>query len=478
MRYFAVLAAICGLYFSSRAVAAPFDELSERLERFDEEDMPRESRRTDRFASQRQTRTADAPESPAPDSAFSKGGQLDHRRHDEGHNDTGHVDNGHYDDGHYDDGGSVWDETYDDWGGGCPGGWCGLAACQCRQFWGRAEYLQWWVRGSDTPPLVTTSPDGTQPPTAGILPAATVLFGNERINTKGRSGGRFTLGYWFDGCDSIGVENTFLFLGDAQQSYENGNPILARPFINDGTQDAVLVSLPGIVSGNIAVTSNSKVYGNEINLRRALYIDGCRRIDLLAGYRFFQMSEQLRIGTNTVSLDPSIPVTVGTAFSIFDSFHTRSQFNGGQLGINSQHYFGCWSVDLLAKVALGGMSQTVTISGNTTVTPPGGATTSSAGGVLALPSNMGQFTRSRFAVIPEFGVNLHRQLNPCWKVNLGYTIMVVTNVVRPGDQIDLNVDPNQFPPPATSGPFTAPAFAFNDSDIWLQGLNVGLEYNY
>jgi hypothetical protein len=54
----------------------------------------------------------------------------------------------------------------------------------------------------------------------------------------------------------------------------------------------------------------------------------------------------------------------------------------------------------------------------------------------------------------------------------------VTNVIRPGDQVDLNVDPNQFPPPATSGPFTAPAFAFHDSDIWLQGLNVGLEYNY
>ena len=474
MRYLAVLAAICGFCFSSWASAAPFDELSERLERFDDEDLPRETRRTDRLASQRQTRTADAQESPVPDSAFSKGGQLDHRRHDEGQSDGGRYEGDHYDDG------SVWDEPFDDLCGGCPGGWCNLAACQCRQFWGRAEYLQWWVRGSDTPPLVTTSPEDTSPQVAGILPAATILFGNERINTKGRSGGRFTLGYWFDCCDSIGIENTFLFLGDAQQSYENGNPILARPFVNTITDqnDAVLISLPGIVSGNIAITSNSKVYGNEVNLRRALYIDGCRRVDLLAGYRFFQMSEQLRIDTNTVSLDPSSPVTVGTTFNIFDSFHTRSQFNGGQLGINSQHYFGCWSVDLLAKLALGGMSQTVTISGNTVVTPPGGASTSSAGGVLALPSNMGQFTRSRFAVIPEFGVNLHRQLNPCWKVNLGYTIMVVTNVVRPGDQIDLQVDPNQFPPPATAGPFTSPAFAFNDSDIWLQGLNVGLEYNY
>jgi hypothetical protein len=476
MRYLAVLAAICGSCFSSWASAAPFDELSERLERFDDEDMPRQSRRTDRFASQRQTRTADAQAAPVPDSAFSKGGQLDHRRQGEGQYDSGGYENGHFDDG------SVWDEPFDDCGDGCGGGWC-WGGCKCRQFWGRAEYLQWWVRGSETPALVTTSPEDTSPAVAGILPAATVLFGNDRINTKGRSGGRFTLGYWFDCCDSIGIENTFLFLGDAQQGYQNGSigsPILARPFINanTGNQDAVLVAFPGIVTGNIAVTSNSKVYGNEVNLRRALYIDGCRRIDLLAGYRFFQMSEQLGVATNTISIDPSIPITVGTTFNIFDSFHTRSQFNGGQLGINTQHYFGCWSLDLLAKVALGGMSQTVTISGNTVVTPPGGSQSSNPGGVLALPSNMGQFTRSRFAVIPEFGVNLHRQLNPCWKVNLGYTIMVVTNVVRPGDQIDLNVDPRQFPPPATSGPFTQPSFAFHDSDIWLQGLNVGLEYNY
>jgi hypothetical protein len=464
MRYLAVLTAICGFCFSSWATAAPFDELAERLERFDDEDMPRESRQTERFASQRQTRTSEPQEAPHSDSVL---------------NGDGRFDDGRYDDGHFDDG-SLWDEPCDTCGGGSPGDWC---ACRFHQFWGRAEYLQWWVRGSSTPALVTTSPDGTQPVTAGILPGATVLFGNDRINTKGRSGGRFTLGYWFDCCDTIGIENTFFFLGDAQQGYfnnSNGSPILARPFVNSntGAQDAVLVALPGIVTGNIDVTSNSKIYGNEVNFRRALYIDGCRRIDLLAGYRLFQMSEQLRIATNTTSLDPSIPVTVGTTFNIFDSFQTRSQFNGGQLGINTQHYFGCWSVDLLAKVALGGMTQTVTIDGQTIVTPPRSTSSTDRGGVLALPSNMGQFSRSRFAVIPEFGVNLHRQLNSCWKVNLGYSLIVVTNVVRPGDQIDTRVDPNQFPPPATAGPFTAPAFAFHDSDIWLQGLNVGLEYNY
>jgi hypothetical protein len=53
--------------------------------------------------------------------------------------------------------------------------------------------------------------------------------------------------------------------------------------------------------------------------------------------------------------------------------------------------------------------------------------------------------------------------------------MLLTNVVRPGDQIDLNVDPDLFPP-AISG--SQPKFVFRDADIWLQGINVGIECNF
>ena len=471
MRYLVVVAALCGCWYSSWAAAAPFDDLANRLEQFDEQDVPRKSRSRDNwndeidmqrpsrsrdhFASYPQSKTAEAVPAPVPQ-----------------------ADNGPTNEGPYDDE-PIWDQGFD----GCDGGWCGFGSCQCRQFWGRAEYLEWWVRGSNTPPLVTTSPSGTPVGVAGVLPGASVLFGDQRINGQGRSGGRFSLGYWFDNCDTVGVEDTFLFLGNVHERFDassDGSPILARPFFNtdSGLQDAVLIAFPAVVVGSISVTSDSRVYGNEINMRRALYIDGCRRVDLLAGYRFFQLNEDLRVTTNTTSIATDTPIQVGTRFGIFDSFQTRSQFNGGQLGINWRCYGGCWGLDLLAKVAVGGMTQTVSIDGQTVVTPPQGQTSTSRGGILAQNSNIGQFQRSRFAVLPEFGVNLHRQLNACWKLNIGYSLLIVTNVVRPGDQIDTQLDPNQFPPPATAGPFTFPKFAFNDSDIWLQGINVGLEYNF
>jgi hypothetical protein len=369
--------------------------------------------------------------------------------------------------------------SYDD--GYCDA--CCDDCCSCGPmpgFWGRAEYLYWWVDGADTPPLVTTSPDDTPQAQAGVLPDATVLFGNERVNTSGRSGGRFTLGYWFNCCEYVGVDSTFLFLGNVKQEYfnsSNGSPILARPFFNVDTldQDAQLIAFPGIVVGSIEALATSRVYGGDVNLRKALVVDCWKRFDVLAGYRYFRLAEGLRINSNTTSIDPESPVEPGTTFAIFDDFDTANSFNGAQLGLNLQMINGCWTIDFLAKLAVGAVAQTVTIDGGTTTTVPGGSPVSSQGGVLALDSNIGTYHRNRFSLLPEFGVDLRYQMTPLWRLNLGYTIMILTNVVRPGDQIDLNIDPNLFPP-SLGG--TQPRFVFQDSDVWMQGINVGIECNF
>lgn len=383
--------------------------------------------------------------------------------------------------------GGGWEEGFDSYGGGGDCGGCGSCeACGARGwgcspfgYYARAESLAWWVRGSNTPPLVTTSPAGTPAVSAGVLPNATVLFGNERINEQARAGGRFTFGYWFNEGQPMAIEDTFLFLGNAGESYSNasdGAPILARPFFNveQNRQDSVLVAYPAIVVGSIDVSSTSRVWGNEVNLRRAMYLDDCKRVDLLVGWRYFQLNESLNIQENKTSIDPNSPVPVGTQFSILDEFSTKSQFNGGQLGIRAQ-YFNCrWRLDLAGKLALGGMSQQATINGSTTVN----SEAPSDGGILALPSNSGTHKQTKFAVMPEFATTLNYELGSCWNVSLGYTLLIATNVLRPGDQINTNVDPRQFPPPAAGGPFTAPWFKFNDSDIWLQGISVGLERTF
>jgi hypothetical protein len=371
------------------------------------------------------------------------------------------------------DAGEVWEDPT----GYCDDGSCGMGCGWCRPgFWGRAEYLAWWVRGANTPPLVTTSPDGTSVGSAGVLPNATILFGDQQINDKARSGGRFTLGYWFDDCQTLGIENTFFFIGGSNDGYNassSGSPILARPFFNTdtGNNDAILLAYPGVVAGGINISSSRSIYSNELNLRRGLYEDCCRRVDVLAGYRYMRLGETLDINTNSTDLQSA---EEGAQFLATDQFSTNNNFNGGQLGLNLQFTRGCWTWDFLGKVALGGVSQRARINGSTTITQGGDSNTYS-GGILALPSNIGQHDQTVFGVLPEFGVNLRYQWTPLWRVNIGYTFMALTNVLRPGDQISLSIDPDQIPP-GTAANF--PQYNFNQSDVWLQGINFGVECNF
>ena len=457
MRRFVIAMLVCTLGVAW-AKAAPFDQVSNRLKQYD-----------DQVAAPERIQPRPAP--------------ID----DQGPPPTAGQDQ-FLDEGYGPDMGPGYDPDYG--GPGCGGPGCGDSCCggscgfNCAPpcgFWGRAEYLYWWVRGSNTPALVTSSPDGTPSNVAGILPTANVLFGNQRINTNGRSGGRFTLGYWFGNCGLCGIEDTFFFLGSSSTNYQatsDGSPILARPFFNvlSGAQDALLVAYPNIVVGTINVASTRSVYGNELNLRRALYADQFRRFDVLAGYRLLYLGEGLDVSTNTTSIDPAGQVPVGTTFGILDRFATNNNFNGGQLGVSMEVNNGRWSISSRFKVALGSVAQRVTINGSTVTTEPGQAPTTATGGVLALSSNSGHYTRNQFGVLPEFGLDLHYQLTPLWRLNLGYTILGLTNVVRPGDQIDTSINPNLFPPPIAAG--SQPAFAFKNSDVLIQGINFGIEANF
>jgi hypothetical protein len=55
--------------------------------------------------------------------------------------------------------------------------------------------------------------------------------------------------------------------------------------------------------------------------------------------------------------------------------------------------------------------------------------------------------------------------------------MYWSRIARPGDQIDMNVNPTQFQNGHLTG-VPAPQFRFITSDFWEQGLNIGLDYRF
>ena len=371
--------------------------------------------------------------------------------------------------------------------GGCDGCGdnCNCRTCQnpCHGWWARGEYLMWWMSGAIVPPLVTTSPNNTPITEAGVLPDAEILFPVERLGIDGRSGGRATLGYWFDEQESWGIEGNYWALdkgGDGFQAVSDidGSPILARPFIDaaTGLEDAFIVSYPDVFAGSITVASSSDVMGAEINLRRAMLGNRYARFDLLAGYRYVKVRESLSVYENQISIDPGAIIPLGTEFSIQDDFAMRNEFHGGQVGMILQKEFRRWTIEGTGKVALGSWRQEARIGGFTSVSVPGVPTVVNEGGILALASNSGNFERDRFAAIPEAGLTLRYQLNKCAKVSVGYTFMYLQRIVRPGNNIDRRIDTDQLPPPIDVGGL--PEFKFKESDAWLQGVSVGLEARF
>jgi hypothetical protein len=347
----------------------------------------------------------------------------------------------------------------------------------------RGEYLLWWIKTDNTPPLVTTS----LPQDNGFLgaPSTRVLLGGTDLHDNPHSGARVTADYWFDDCHDLGLDLSGFVLPRRSAHFEANSaffPLLARPFFNLNTnmEFAQIVTAPGVSTGNITVESSSELWGAEANLRCNL-VCGCNfHADAFAGFRYLHLDEDLTIQENIQAL-PTAPEFPGSRINVTDRFATTNQFYGGQVGVISEFNRGRWFLDLRGQVALGDTRQQINIAGSQTIVMPNGNVLTANAGALALASNSGRFTQDRFSVVPEVGINLGYQLTQRLRAYIGYDFLYWSSVVRPGEQIDRVIDVTQvpnFPVGAMPVGQNRPAVLFKTSDFWTQGINFGLEFRY
>lgn len=398
------------------------------------------------------------------------------------------VESGDYEDGVYEDG--VYEEDYD------------LSLCSpLGRVWLRADYLMWWTSGMDLPPLVTTGALGQ--------PGTQILYGDGTVNDDGRSGYRTTIGFWLDACRVWNVEFDYLNLGERSNSYERsstGDPILARPYydVQNGMQACTIVASPGfsgsvsveaadyfqtagmLVSYNLCSSTSCAgacdgfcdseyggTCGDSCGVSCGVPLLYCCRTDLLAGFRYYNLSDRVEINNTTRSIE------LGATWDNYDSFRACNDFYGSEVGLRNQIYRGRWSLEILTKVAIGNTRQSVTVNGQTVYTPVFGAPATYGYGVLALPNppaNIGTYERDVFTVIPQLGVELGYQLNCHWRTFFGYNVLYWGAVSRAADQIDLNVDPRNMSTAPSGMPF--PSYLNKTTSFWAQGINLGLERRF
>lgn len=394
----------------------------------------------------------------------------------------------------------------DSCGGGCGSVACkSCAACPCGlpgRFWIRSEYLIWWTKGVDTPPLLVSSPPGTSSRNAGVLgvPGNVTLYGGEILDDS-RSGGRFRIGKWFDRCNWVGFETDFFFLGDEDQNYSDASigGIVGRPITSTSAgPSAQLINFPGRAVGTTSINAETSLWSINPRLRVNLSCErfpGCNpcdpcsvggyRFDVLVGYRFMKLDDSLSIHENvmapTATANGGLPLIPRfddvTLFNIRDSFAAENDFHGADIGLSWEGYKGPWSLELMGRVGIGNTSQKVSVRGSTTRVVNGNSFTDQ-GGILALDSNIGEYSRNEFTILPEVNATLGYSLSPRSRLLVGYSFLYWNNVVRAGEQIDTTVNPDLIPDAqVTTGP-NRPEFSFVDTGFWAQGLSLGLDYRW
>jgi hypothetical protein len=159
-----------------------------------------------------------------------------------------------------------------------------------------------------------------------------------------------------------------------------------------------LIAFPGQLAGTITANSASTGLLGADALLRANLCRGCNyQLDVFGGYRYLRLSDHLGVDENLVTTNPSNPnlVPLGTSISVTDRFDSSNDFHGFNFGLKGNLQSGPWVLQGRADMAVGDNIEVVNIAGATTVSVPGLPSVTRSGGLLALTSNSGHFTKER-----------------------------------------------------------------------------------
>ncbi len=336
--------------------------------------------------------------------------------------------------------------------------------------WCRHEALLWFVENRESPALVTTAARGDLPIVG--FPTTQTVFG-DNIEGDMSVGYRLDIGRYVD--DNIGIGARFWWLSENKDDYAAGGDgsliSIGRPYYNDdlNLNDAVVVALNGFVEGNVEAESSIDMLAAEAYARLNLSCSKSCQLDLVGGYSYFQVDDTLRI--------TSTSQTSTSARTFSDLFETENRFNGGQVGLETIIKRGRWFARSLTKVHLGDMEQNVRIAGRSVedfLTPNAPVIVSNSG--MLTMGNQGEFERNVFTFVPEINFKLGYRFRDHVEMTVGYSFLYFDRVALAGVNVDPAIDPAFL---NTNGPFPQrPAFDFNDTSLWAQGVDLGFAIAY
>jgi hypothetical protein len=326
---------------------------------------------------------------------------------------------------------------------------------------------------------VTTGPASEGANAGGLGQPGTVNL-NSPLNYGASGGIRLYAGGWFERSHTFGINGSLTFLGQNSSGFAawdgsgSGNAVLNEPVA--GAPFSTQVSFPGVETGGVSVSTTSRFTGADINALLNLVRSGGWTINVMGGFRYYELNETVSIVGNSTLFQTTIytdnfgnvlaVAPPGSGVTTIDTFGTHNYFYGGQLGAEFKYQLNRWSFGAMTKLALGDMHQVVNVNGTTNVYPVNNFPVALGGGNYATIQS-GRYSQDRFAVAPEITLNVGYQFTPWLRGNIGYNFIYLSNVVRPGNQIDNTFDG-----------VVHPSVPMANSSFWAQGLNFSLVFSF
>ena len=246
------------------------------------------------------------------------------------------------------------------------------------RFWFQGEYMLWWTNGAHLPPMVSTQ-------TANG--ALETVFGGRTIRDGDHDGYRINMGMWLDCCHCWGVEGEYFdfsgrpdnYNSGLSNGYDNGTyfPIVRALF--DPNSDPLVEPENPQISGigfpdTVGHGPRGSRYERLLPSRRGFgsvatskprngpsqdgdvpWTDSSARtfrLDAVSGYRFTRLIDGVSARDDEMDVNPA-SLNLWTEYTNVYNYRATNNFNGWELGLDAAMTRGRWSLDALAKAAIG-----------------------------------------------------------------------------------------------------------------------------
>ena len=308
-------------------------------------------------------------------------------------------------------------------------------------------------------------------------------------------------GMWLDKEHTLGV-GMGLLISEHRSAFQTvgsgpGGVTIRRPYTDavTGAPTSVLVSnadgANGITpfAGSIATAVTARIASADIGLRRNIINSEHYRLNLLFGFRYFDLDESLTVYQTSMpttaipAAGPRNMIPAGSTIQLMDRSYTRNQFYGGELGGQFEYHHGLFFVGVSPRLAFGPTHQITQISGQTQITGPAPQTLQ--GGLLAAgengDGNLNRFVTNRFTVMTQVGAEVGVQITKHLRTSIGYQFLYLNDAARPGAQLSQTINPRVIPISSAYGSLSgprAPNVTFDREGFYAHGAAIKVMLTY